>query len=53
MSNKVYLGDGVYAEHDDYQIKLTAEDGVSVQSVIYLEPCVLEALILYYQNKLK
>ena len=35
---KVYLGDGAYAEMiDGYQVKLTTEDGISVQNTIYLE----------------
>jgi hypothetical protein len=50
MSNKKkYLGDGVYADFDGYQIKLTAENGISATDTIYLEPAVLEALNRYVE----
>jgi hypothetical protein len=52
METKVYLGDGVYAQFDGYNIALTAEDGVRVNNIIYLEPDVMEALIKFY-NSLK
>ena len=47
MDNKEYLGDGVYAETDGYNMQITTEDGLSVQNVIFLEPVVFEALIAY------
>ena len=42
---RAYLGDSVYAEDRSYDIMLTAENGVSVNEVIYLEPAVLKKLI--------
>jgi hypothetical protein len=44
---KEYLGDGVYAAHDDFQIVLTTENGVSVQNTVYLDPSVFAALVRY------
>ena len=41
---KTYLGDGVYAEFDGYQIVLTTENGIDVTNRICLEPAVLAAL---------
>lgn len=42
---KEYLGDGVYAEWDDYSnLLLTTENGISVDNQIYLEPQVFAAL---------
>jgi hypothetical protein len=42
---KDYLGDGVYAEWDDYStLILTTENGISVENQIYLEPEVFAAL---------
>lgn len=47
-ANKDYLGDGVYADYDGYQIALTAEDGTQVTNgPIFLEPAVLVALGRY------
>jgi len=44
---KTYLGDGVYALYDGYQITLTTEDGINVTNTIFLDPHVVEALLLY------
>ena len=51
MSNeKVYLGDGVYAdwEHGTTMVKLTTEDGVLATNTIFLEPDVMEELIAWW-----
>jgi len=42
-----YMGDGVYATFDGFQIKLTAENGIEAHDTIYLEPFVLYAVIRY------
>ena len=47
---KRYLGDGVYAEYDGYQIKLTAENGLRVTDTIYLDPNVMEEIVIYILN---
>jgi len=48
MPPKVYLGDSVYADYDGYMICLTTENGMlGPSNTIYLEPDVLESLILY------
>lgn len=44
---KVYLGDGVYAHHDGYQIWLTTQEGMRIA----IEPAVFAELHKYY-NKL-
>lgn len=41
---KQYLGDGVYANYDGYNVVLTTENGLSTTNTIYLEPAVLWAL---------
>lgn len=41
MSNKEYLGDGVYVEVDNEMIALTTSDGISTTNIVYLEPEVL------------
>jgi hypothetical protein len=46
--NKTYLGDGVYAELDDFgSLVLTTEDGIATTNRIVLEPEVLAALNSY------
>jgi hypothetical protein len=40
---KEYLGDGLYVDYEDRVIVLSAEDGVSVQNIVYLEPQVLRS----------
>ncbi len=45
MSDDAYLGDGVYASFDGYQIWLAANH--QTNKVIALEPEVLDALIDY------
>lgn len=40
--HECYLGDGVYAEYDGYQIKLYTDDGFRPTNTIYLEPQVLD-----------
>lgn len=45
---KTYLGDGAYAQADNYGgITLTTEDGVKTTNVIYLEPQVLANLVAF------
>jgi hypothetical protein len=44
---KQYLGDGVYADFDGWNIVLTAENGISATDRIVLEPQVLEELFRY------
>jgi hypothetical protein len=39
-----YLGDGLFADFDGFQIVLTAEDGARATNTVYLEPSVYEAL---------
>jgi hypothetical protein len=52
MSNKVYLGDSVYAELECGMIKLTTWNGYDddPRNVIYLESEVLEAFELYLKT---
>ncbi len=47
IKNKEYLGDGVYASTDGYDIRLTTEDGLRVHDEIVLESVVFSALIAY------
>jgi hypothetical protein len=48
MTNKrTYLGDGVYASFDGYQVWLHTWNGIEDTNAIALEPPVLEALGTY------
>jgi len=51
-NEKVYLGDGVYARYDGYNVVLTAENGERATNEIYLEPVVFD-LLLDYVERLK
>lgn len=48
---KVYLGDGVYVTFDGWHIVLTTENGISITNTIFLEPKVIEALLVYMQGE--
>lgn len=47
---KVYLGDGLYADHDGYQLCLTAENGMDVSDTVYLDSEVWAALVRYVKR---
>jgi hypothetical protein len=48
--NKIYLGDGVYADYDGFGVVLTTENGIRVTNTIVLEPDALAALNQYYER---
>lgn len=50
---KRYLGDGVYASRDEYDLILTTEDGITVRNRIVMEPEVLRNLFEYLQLDVK
>ena len=51
--SKEYLGDGVYARFDGFQVWLTAENGISVTDEIALEPDVFTSLTRYFEKVYK
>lgn len=51
METQTYLGDGVYATYDGYQIKLEANGtGMKATDTIYLEPSAMIALNGWRKN---
>lgn len=42
-----YLGDGVYAEFDGFNVWVWTTDGINKSQKIALEPAVIDALIAY------
>jgi hypothetical protein len=46
----VYLGDGLYAHFDGYQIELYASDGICKTDRVYLEPAVFKTFLLYVES---
>lgn len=56
FSKPAYLGDGVYAKYDGYQIELYTNielyinDGTSRTNIIYLEPHVLINFLAYVER---
>ena len=47
MSEKTYLGDGLYASFDGLGIELTTENGIETTNTVYLEPEVYGALVMF------
>ena len=47
---KEYIGDGIYASFDGYQIWLRTSDGIRYTNEIALEPSVFNALIDYQER---
>ena len=47
MNYREYLGDGLYADFDGYQILLAANNGIVDTNVVYLEPEVLKKFFAY------
>lgn len=45
--HKTYIGDGVYADFDDYSLILTTEDGLSTTNRIVLDPDVYLAFVAF------
>ena len=48
--NKVYLGDGAYAELCSQGVKLTTSDGLRDTNTIYLGPHALSALCDWFES---
>ena len=48
--DKVYLGDGAYAQFDGYGVSVTAENGIEATDTVYLEPEVYDALVKYWND---
>lgn len=38
---RTYLGDGLYADFDGFQIALSAENGICATDTVYLDPSTL------------
>lgn len=47
---ETYLGDGLYATHDGYQIELYSHNGIHKTASVYLEPSVLDAFEQYVKK---
>lgn len=50
--DKTYLGDGVYASFDGWQIKLTC-DCMSEPNAIFLEPGMIQKLNIFFTQMTK
>lgn len=46
----VYLGDGLFARFDGYQIELYASNGIYATNTVYLEPSVLQSFVNYVRT---
>jgi hypothetical protein len=45
-----YLGDGLYADFDGWQIELFASNGISKTNRVFLEPVVLRNFLAYAER---
>lgn len=52
-STKQYIGDGVYADIENGMLKLTTEDGISVQNTIYLGHTEFSILLEYFAKRVE
>lgn len=50
LQEPVYLGDGLYAAFDGWQIRLYAHNGVTATNEVFLEPQVLAVFLRYIDN---
>jgi len=50
MTNKIYLGDGVYVSYDGYHIVLTTSTGGEPDNTIYLDHYVSTQLVEYMKR---
>ena len=49
MSGETYLGDGLYASFNGYQIKLRAPDSAG-ERVVYMEPEVVREFLAFIEK---
>ncbi len=50
VMQRTYLGDGLYASFDGYQIALAASNGIHDTNTVYLEPGVIKSLMKYIES---
>ena len=50
LNNRIYLGDGLYAGTDGYQVVLYAHNGLRVLHEVYLDALVLESFELWVKG---
>lgn len=50
MAKETYLGDGVYAEFDGYQIWIYTSNGIERSPKIALEPSTFVSLVEYHKS---
>lgn len=50
ITTESYLGDGLYASYDGYQVRLYASNGRDVSNEVFLEPGVLLAFVNYLKH---
>jgi hypothetical protein len=50
MSNKIYLGDGLYADYDGYQIEIYASNGIHKTNSVFLDSLVLDKFLKFVEK---
>lgn len=49
-SERVYLGDGLYAEDDGFQIGVYANNGIADYSEVFFDPEVLDSFFIFIEK---
>lgn len=52
LGYRAYLGDGLYADFDGFQIVLSAENGIRAHDTVYLDSRVLESFQRWHASKI-
>jgi hypothetical protein len=50
MEEDRYLGDGLYAKFDGYQVELYSSNGIHKTNQVFLEPSVIDAFERYLSD---
>jgi hypothetical protein len=48
-NHATYLGDGLYADFDGYNVEIFASNGIIRTNRVFLEPCVLETFLRWVE----
>jgi hypothetical protein len=48
-NHATFLGDGLYADFDGYNVEIFASNGIIRTNRVFLEPCVLEAFLRWVE----
>lgn len=50
-NDSTYLGDGLYASYDGFQVRVYASDGARATDTVYFDPIVLAVFLGWLQDQ--